>query len=289
MADMRNPPAGAAPAHRADLASARRAGRSRPRSTGVPRAPAARGPVIGTLVGCQPAQRDRRPCRRLRALSRAGGRRRQPERAASARSDQYRAGRADRAASAVGRSEPRSSRSIPTATSSARRSPSSSPQGWDIRPTIAVTKARLTVPELKHAVRLEQVEPDGRVVTATGEVNCTKVAIEPVWYLPGVAERCGVSESDLRRHLFEQTGGMFPELVTRPTCKVFLPPIGGQTVYIFGDLADARPIRRARSPAACTTNATARTCSAPTSAPAGRIWCTASRSASRPRRPAASG
>ncbi len=27
-------------------------------------------------------------------------------------------------------------------------------QGWDIRPTIAVTKARLTVPELQHAVRL---------------------------------------------------------------------------------------------------------------------------------------
>jgi GTP cyclohydrolase II len=46
-----------------------------------------------------------------------------------------------------------------------------------------------------------------------------------------------VSETDLRRHLFEQTGGMFAELVTRPDLRVFLPPIGGQTVYIFGDLA----------------------------------------------------
>ena len=110
-------------------------------------------------------------------------------------------------------------------------------QGFDIRPTIAVTKARLTVPELKHAVRLEQLPPDGGVVTASGEVNCTKAAIEPVWYLPGVAERCGVSETSLRRHLFEQTGGMFPELVTRSDLKVFLPPIGGQTAYIFGDLA----------------------------------------------------
>src|ERR671925_203328 len=110
-------------------------------------------------------------------------------------------------------------------------------EGWDIRPTIAVTKARLTVPELKHAIRLDKPEPDGRVVTASGEVNCTKIAIEPVWYLPGIAARCGVTESNLRRHLFEQTGGMFPELVTRPDLRVFLPPIGGHTVYIFGELA----------------------------------------------------
>ena len=110
-------------------------------------------------------------------------------------------------------------------------------EGWDIRPTIAVTKARLTVPELKHAMRLDKLEPDGRVVTASGEVNCTKIAIEPVWYLPGIAARCGVTESNLRRHLFEQTGGMFPELVTRPDLRVFLPPIGGHTVYIFGELA----------------------------------------------------
>ncbi|MGH6943828.1 MAG: GTP cyclohydrolase II [Geminicoccaceae bacterium] len=110
-------------------------------------------------------------------------------------------------------------------------------EGWDIRPTIAVTRARLTVPELKHAVRQDRLEPDERIVTATGEANCTKVAIEPVWYLPGVAERCGVSENSLRRHLFEHTGGMFPELVTRPDLKVFLPPIGGQTAYVFGDVA----------------------------------------------------
>jgi GTP cyclohydrolase II len=35
--------------------------------------------------------------------------------------------------------------------------------------------------------------------------------------------------------MFEQTGGMFPELITRSDINVFLPPIGGQTVYIFGD------------------------------------------------------
>jgi GTP cyclohydrolase II len=36
--------------------------------------------------------------------------------------------------------------------------------------------------------------------------------------------------------LFEQTGGMFPELVTRPDLRVFLPPIGGTTIYLFGDI-----------------------------------------------------
>ena len=40
----------------------------------------------------------------------------------------------------------------------------------------------------------------------------------------------------LRRTLFEQTGGMFPELVTRPDLSVFLPPIGGTTLYIFGEI-----------------------------------------------------
>jgi GTP cyclohydrolase II len=109
-------------------------------------------------------------------------------------------------------------------------------QGWDIRPTIAVTKARLTVPELRDAAAAGRLPPDGRILRENGEVNTTKAAIEPVWYLPGVAERCGVGEGVLRRSLFEQTGGMFPELVTRPDLKVFLPPIGGVTVYMFGDL-----------------------------------------------------
>src|SRR5436305_9839475 len=41
----------------------------------------------------------------------------------------------------------------------------------------------------------------------------------------------------LRRALFEQTAGMFPELVTRLDLQVFLPPVGGTTVYLFGDVA----------------------------------------------------
>jgi len=110
--------------------------------------------------------------------------------------------------------------------------------GWDIRPTIAVTKARLSVPELRDPAVQARLKPDGRILLETGEANVTKAAIEPVWYLPGIAERCGVEEQELRRILFEQTGGMFPELVTRPDLKVFLPPIGSITVYCFGAMGD---------------------------------------------------
>ncbi|EEB87775.1 hypothetical protein MPER_14738, partial [Moniliophthora perniciosa FA553] len=48
------------------------------------------------------------------------------------------------------------------------------------------------------------------------------------------------SETLLRRSLFEDTGGMYPELITRPDIQVFLPPIGNFTVYIFGKPEDVR-------------------------------------------------
>jgi GTP cyclohydrolase II len=46
-----------------------------------------------------------------------------------------------------------------------------------------------------------------------------------------------LDEGTLRRTLFEETGGSYPELITRHDIKLFLPPIGGLTVYIFGDPA----------------------------------------------------
>ncbi|HEY8050340.1 MAG TPA: GTP cyclohydrolase II, partial [Ramlibacter sp.] len=113
--------------------------------------------------------------------------------------------------------------------------------GYDIRPTIAVTKAHVILPEVIEALQKGRLQADSKILTAQGAALVTKAAIESVWWLPGVAERFGVAESDLRRVLFEETGGMYPELVTRSDLEVFLPPIGGQTVYIFGnprDLAD---------------------------------------------------
>lgn len=108
--------------------------------------------------------------------------------------------------------------------------------GVDIRPTIAITKARITIPEIQYAVFQGLVKADGKILLASGEANVTKIALEPVWHLPGIAERIGVEEMTLRRAMFEQTGGMFPELVTRPDISIFMPPIGSTTIYLFGDI-----------------------------------------------------
>jgi GTP cyclohydrolase II len=116
--------------------------------------------------------------------------------------------------------------------------------GLDIRPTIAVTKAHLVLPEVREAIERGRLSEDGTVVHAGGEVSVIKAAIDPVWYLPGVARRFGVTETELRRTLFEETAGMYPELVTRRDLHVFLPPIGGTTLYLFGDPAAMRDPER---------------------------------------------
>jgi GTP cyclohydrolase II len=110
-------------------------------------------------------------------------------------------------------------------------------EGIDIRPSIAVTRARLDLHELQDALSAGRLAHDGKVVHDNGSISVVKVAIDPVWYLPGIAQRFGTAESTLRRALFEQTAGMFPELVTRSDLQVFLPPIGGTTVYLFGDVS----------------------------------------------------
>ncbi|KAJ7274350.1 GTP cyclohydrolase N terminal-domain-containing protein [Mycena haematopus] len=118
--------------------------------------------------------------------------------------------------------------------------------GLDVRPSIAITRAHIKMSELDDAVRRGELSVDGKIVLNSRpvpgmedvdpgvEVTVSKAAVEPVWHLPGVAERFGISELLLRRALFEETGGSYPELITRPDIKVFLPPIGGLTVYIFG-------------------------------------------------------
>ncbi|RKH50097.1 GTP cyclohydrolase II [Corallococcus sp. AB050B] len=110
-------------------------------------------------------------------------------------------------------------------------------QGVDYRPTIAVTRAHINMPEVREAIASGRLKVDGDLVAANGDVKVVKAAVEPVWYLPGIAERFGLTEGTLRRGLFEHTGGMYPELITRPDLHVFLPPIGGLTLYVFGNIA----------------------------------------------------
>jgi hypothetical protein len=76
--------------------------------------------------------------------------------------------------------------------------------------------------------------PDGVILQASGQSVVSKVAIEPVWYLPEIARRFKCTEVVLRQSIFRMTNGMYPELITRPDLKIFLPPIGNLTCYIWG-------------------------------------------------------
>lgn len=110
--------------------------------------------------------------------------------------------------------------------------------GYNIQPTIAVTQAHLQLPEIAEAIGKKRLEVDGRYVGADANVAVTKVAVDPVWHLPSMANRFGIAEPDLRRVLYMETGGMYPELVTRPDLEILLPPIGSTTAYVFGNPAD---------------------------------------------------
>lgn len=49
-----------------------------------------------------------------------------------------------------------------------------------IKPTIAVTKARMKLPELEQSVRAGRIAPDGKIcINDTGELAVTKFAVEP--------------------------------------------------------------------------------------------------------------
>ena len=106
--------------------------------------------------------------------------------------------------------------------------------GTNIRPTIAITQARLQMLELREAIELGRLKPDGKILTDNGDVYVTKLAVDPVWHLR-MAKRLGCDTTALRRALFTYTGGMYPELVTRNDLEVYLPPIGSLSAYIFGN------------------------------------------------------
>jgi GTP cyclohydrolase II len=126
-------------------------------------------------------------------------------------------------------------------------------RGLPAYPTIAITSATLHIPELKapagllplgHAHSVDEIDKllgakdgqllrsDGKVVRADGGIRVTKIAIDPVWHLPGVAKRLGVPLQILRNELYKQFRD--PDLLNE-RLEVYLPPIEGTTVYIVGD------------------------------------------------------
>lgn len=51
----------------------------------------------------------------------------------------------------------------------------------------------MKLPELEQSVREGRIVPDKKIcLNEFGELAVTKFAVEPVWYLPGVAERFGI-------------------------------------------------------------------------------------------------
>lgn len=78
----------------------------------------------------------------------------------------------------------------------------------DVRPSIAVTKAHIKLSELDESSRKGDLVTDSKIVSKSRpllnpdgtesnvdpgiEVVTSKAAVEPVWYLPGVAERFGM-------------------------------------------------------------------------------------------------
>ena len=71
-----------------------------------------------------------------------------------------------------------------------------------------------------------------QIVNPDGSIKCIKVAVDPVWHLPKLAEAVGVDENLLRERLSQWTQN---ELVLDSNNKIFLPSIGGTTLYLFGD------------------------------------------------------
>lgn len=69
-------------------------------------------------------------------------------------------------------------------------------RGYDVRPTIAVTRAHIDMPEIRAAIAARRVRADGDIVSAHGSVRVMKAAIDPVWHLPGIAERFGLDETE---------------------------------------------------------------------------------------------
>ena len=64
-----------------------------------------------------------------------------------------------------------------------------------------------------------------------------KAAIYYAWNLPGLAERLLLTEKELRDCLYKYThnGGL-----KDPNLRTYLPPVGGVTVYTFGDITKIR-------------------------------------------------
>jgi GTP cyclohydrolase II len=101
-----------------------------------------------------------------------------------------------------------------------------------------VTKAHVILPEVIEALQSGRLKADGKVLTAGGAAMVTKAAVEPVWYLPGVAERFGCSETDLRRVLFRRNRRHVPRAGDAQRPRGVFAAHRRPHAYIFGNPRD---------------------------------------------------
>ena len=78
--------------------------------------------------------------------------------------------------------------------------------GYDIRPSIAITKAHIQMAELDELIRTGKLEVDGKIVKKNHDVAVTKAAIESVWWLPKVAEKFGTTEWRIAQNFISRNG-----------------------------------------------------------------------------------
>lgn len=80
--------------------------------------------------------------------------------------------------------------------------------GLDVRPSIAVTRAHMKLTEIDETTRKGELTIDGKILLKSSpmhnadgtmsdadpgvEISISKAAVEPVWWLPGIAERFGM-------------------------------------------------------------------------------------------------
>jgi GTP cyclohydrolase II len=95
------------------------------------------------------------------------------------------------------------------------------------RPTMSGTRAQLNVPEIS-----DSLVPDGKIVNDDHSINIVKMAVDYVWNIPRLSKRLGFDETEMRERMYKYTKC---DDVKDPTKRAFLPPVGGCTVYFFGD------------------------------------------------------
>lgn len=119
------------------------------------------------------------------------------------------------------------------------------------RPTISATEARMTIPEFTQSTHQStnssinqtisqqafQIEPDGVIVNNDLTINCVKMAVDLVWNLPLMAKKLKMNESEMRNALAESTGNPSINQPTDKPTNTYLPPVGGCTLYFFGDIS----------------------------------------------------